>query len=346
MAFTEVSSAPSSSGTWDSLVVRSIEASEVLARQWDLPGNQKQRVIDALQDCSCLDDFLCKSLRYLMFWFFQRRDAFLSQETMTKWNRDVLDNYVLLPAAPGFVSRKECFFVSHFWRTREHPDPNGEYLRLLQAQLRHQDWSYIWVDWTCIPQSPHSQGEEAYFLRSLETMSGIIRNCGFIWFYPPFEARIWILYEIAEFVLTSSEDFEATPDIREFKDHIQEMVQTSVSSVLAKYSYTCTHDRDKAFLTSWLEILVLLTRLRIGIIDRRRFMDNMTWFPTVKTIEYHAAGGIILEFKKFQGTLIRNGECYTFTPFPKWVSLPIVISFVLLIVFKQDVGKYSANRQD
>lgn len=165
-------------------------------------------------------------------------------------------------------------------------------------------------------------------------MSGIIRNCGFMWFYPPFEARIWILYEIAEFVLTSSEDFEATPDIREFKDHIQEMVQTSVSSVLAKYSYTCTHDRDKAFLTSWLEILVLLTRLRIGIIDRRRFMDNMTWSPTAKTIEYHAAGGIILEFKKFQGTLIRNGECYTFTPFPKWVSIPIVISFVLLIVFK------------
>lgn len=324
MASSEVSSAPSSPGTWDSLVVRSIEAMEALASA--VPGNPKERVIDALQDCSCLDDFLCKSLSYIMFWFFQRRDAFLSQETMTKWNRDVLDNYVLLPATFGFVSRKECFFVSHFWRTREHPDPNGEYLRLLQAELQKQEWSYIWVDWTCIPQSPHSRGEEAYFLRSLETMSGIIRNCGFMYFYPPFEARLWILYEIAEYVLTCSGDFEATPDILEFKDHIQEMVQTSVGSVLAKYSYMCTHDRDKAFLTSWLEVLVLLTRLRIGIIDRRRFMDNMTWSPTATTI-HHAAGGM-LEFKKFQGTLIRNGECYTFTPFPKWVSLPIVITFV------------------
>ena len=193
---------------------------------------------------------------------------------MTKWSRDVLDNYVLLPATPGFVSRRECFFVSHFWRTQEHPDPDGVYLRLHQAELQPQHWSYIWVDWTCIPQSPHSQAEEAYFLRSLETMSGIIRNCGFAWFYPPFEARMWILYEVTEFALTSSEDFEATPDIREFKDHVQEMVQTSVRSVLDKYSYRCTYDRDKAFLTSWLEILVLLTKLRIGIVDIRRLMDD------------------------------------------------------------------------
>ena len=33
-------------------------------------------VIDTLQDYSCLDDFLCKAPEFLMFWFFQRRDAF------------------------------------------------------------------------------------------------------------------------------------------------------------------------------------------------------------------------------------------------------------------------------
>lgn len=325
MAFSEVSScAPPPSVAWDSLVVRSIEAAEVLA--WDAPGNSKQRVIDALQDCSCLDDFFCKAPKSMMFWFFQQRDAFLSQERMTKWSRDFLDDYVLLPATSGFVSRDTCFFVSHFWRTQEHPDPDGEYLRLFQAELQPQHWSYIWVDWTCIPQSPHSQAEEAHFLRSLETMSGIIRNCGFIWFYPPFEPRLWILYEITEFALTSSEDFEATPDVKEFKKHVQEMVQTSVRSVLDKYSYTCTHDRDKAFLTSWLEILVLLTRLRIRIDDIRKLMDSLTWFPIMKMIHLYTVDGILL-LSKFQGTLIRNGERYKFTPFPKW-----------------DGGKYSANR--
>jgi hypothetical protein len=87
---------------------------------------------------------------------------------------------------------------------------------------------------------------------------------------------MWILYETAEFALTSSEDFEATPDVREFKDHVQEMVQTSVRSVLDKYSCVCTCDRDQEFLLSWLVVLVLLTRLGVLIVDIRRLMHYMT----------------------------------------------------------------------
>jgi hypothetical protein len=314
------SSAHSQSVAWDSLVLRSIEASELLVRD----VQRVNRSFEVLKSYSCLDDFLRKAPEFLMFWFFQQRDAFLSQETMTKWSPNILDNYVLLPATSGFVSRNECFFVSHFWRTHDHPDPDGQYLRLLQAELQPQHWSYIWVDWTCIPQSPRSKAEEAYFLRSLETMSGIIRNCGFVWFYPPFEARLWILYEVAEFVLTSSGSILATPDIRKFKDHVQEMVQTSVRSVLDKYSYNCTYDGDKAFLTSWLELLVLLRRLVIDVLDIRRLMDHITWSRTTKEILVITANGN-LQLSKFQGTLIRNGECYMFTPFPEWVSLSIII---------------------
>jgi hypothetical protein len=126
--------------------------------------DQRQTVIDTLQNYSCLDDFLCKAPNSAMLWFFQQRDAFLSQERMTKWSRDALDDYVLLLATSNFVSRNDCFYVSHFWRTQEHPDPDSEHLRRFQAELQPQHWSYIWVDWTCIPQSPHSQAEEAYFL--------------------------------------------------------------------------------------------------------------------------------------------------------------------------------------
>ena len=338
MAFSELSSsALPPPGAWESLVLRSIAASKVIG--WDTQVKPKEMVSDFLRDNSCLDDFLRKAPSSMMFWFFQRRDAFLSQKTMTKWSRNALDDYVLLSAAPGFVSRDECFFVSHFWRTREHPDPDGECLRLLQAELRPQHWSYIWVDWTCIPQSPHSQAEATYFRRSLETMSGIIRNCGFAWFYPPFEAGMCFLYEFSENALTSYGDIEATPDIREFKDHVQEMVRTSVRSVLDKYSYRCTHDRDKAFLTSWLELLVLLTKLRIEILDIRRFMDLMTWFPTVKVNHLQTADDV-LQLNRYQGTLIRHGKRYLFTPFPEWVSLPTVILtiIVLLTVSERPVG--------
>jgi hypothetical protein len=135
---------------------------------------------------------------------------------MKKWSRDVLDDYVLLPASPGFVMRRDCFFVSHFWRTQDHPDLDGEYLHLHQAELESQTWSYIWVDWTCMPQSPRLLPEEAYFHRYLQTMSGIIRNCSFTYFYPPFEPRLWILYEITEYVLTCSGGIGIISDIEPF----------------------------------------------------------------------------------------------------------------------------------
>jgi hypothetical protein len=154
MASSKVFSTHPSSVAWKSLVLRSIEASEMLDRNF-AQGNLK-RFKELLQKCSSLDDFLSGAAAggFMMVWFFQRREAFLSQETMTKWSRNALDDYVLLPATDGFVSRKECFFVSHFWRTQEHPDPDGECLRLLQAELQSQHWLYIWVDWTCTPQSP------------------------------------------------------------------------------------------------------------------------------------------------------------------------------------------------
>lgn len=155
---------------------------------------------------------------------------------MQKWSRDRLDDYVLLPATNGFVSRTDCFFVSHFWHTKDDPDPGGKYLRLLQDELRPDTWSYIWLDWTCVPQHPRSQNEEAYFLRTLQTMSGIIRNSGFVWYYPPFEARLWILYEVAEYTLTCDEGFQTTEteDIRGFADHVKEMLQVGVRPTLDK----------------------------------------------------------------------------------------------------------------
>jgi hypothetical protein len=304
------------SNAWNSLVTRSIEAWDVLVTD---VKTERPLWVQLLQHHSCLDDFLREAPKSMMFCFFQKRDAFLSQKTMAKWSHSNLDNYILLPPSLGFVSRKECFFVSHFWRTQAHPDPHGVCLRLHQAGLRHQHWSYIWVDWTCIPQSPRSPAEEAYFLRSLQTMSGLIRNCGFVWFYPPWEARLWILYEIAEFILTSTDTVITTHDIKKYQDHIQEMLQTSVRSVLDKYNYRCTFDRDKMFLTSWLELLVLLRKLPIELLFVRRLLGHMTWAPMVKDTTVCTDDGS-LQLRKFEGILVRNGECYLFTPFPEWLG--------------------------
>jgi len=229
---------------WTSLIRRSIEARNTIRTQ-NVP-----KMIEILENWTSLDEFMDEAPKTIMFWFFQRREAFLSQKAMQKWSRDRLDDYVLLPATPGFVLRTNCFFVSHFWQTRDDPDPYGKCLRLLQNELCSQPWSYIWVDWTCIPQHPRSEREEAYFLRSLQAMPSIIRNSGFIWFYPPFETRLWILYEVAEYTLTAEGDWPTTPDIEEFIGHIKEMLQAGVRSTLEKHGYKCSYDRDKDFLTS------------------------------------------------------------------------------------------------
>lgn len=252
----------------------------------------------------------------------------MSQEKMTKWSSDRLEDYILLPAASGYVLRRDCFFVSHFWQTKDHPDPHGKILRLHQEELRQKEWSYIWVDWTCMPQEPRNQVEQTYFWRSLSTMSGIIRNCGFTWFYPPFEPRIWILYEVAEFFLTSEGALPDFDDIRPFKSHVEEMLRTSVQAVLTKHKYKSTYSRDEAFLMSWLEFLVLLKKLRLDIINLRSIMDALTWPPRTGVIMHGTPEGW-LNIERFKGTITRNGEVFNFTPFPLWVRVPDIPAYMV-----------------
>jgi len=114
--------------SWRSLVNRSIAA-------WDDLANDGRELvtklsIGILQKLSTLDDFLLKAGVFLTFWFFQTRTAFTFQNHMEKWSRDVLDDYSLLPGSKNFVLRKYCFFVSHFWDSPAHPDPDGGTLRL------------------------------------------------------------------------------------------------------------------------------------------------------------------------------------------------------------------------
>lgn len=295
---------------WRSLVSRSITAWDDLDR--DKQITNKDLPTTMLQRYHSLDNFLQDRGRLLMFWFFQHRNPFMSQNRIRKWSRDKLDNYILLPTSKGFVMRQHCFFVSHFWQTKDHPDPDGEYLRLHQVNLESQTWSYIWVDWTCMPQSPRAPPEQEYFRQCLRTMPGIIRNCGFTYFYPPFEARLWILFEITEYVLTCEGDIPITPDIKLYLQHIDEMRTIGVRATLAKYGYRCSDDGDRRHLTSWLELLILLSRLNFDIYMIRRLMDFMTW-SKASTLVYYP--GVKLD--RFEGTLVVNEETYTFTPFPQ-----------------------------
>jgi hypothetical protein len=200
---------------WSSLVRRSFEAWRAL------DGSERDLAFAMydLQKYATLDAFLSGVVMdsLVFFWFFQRREPFLAQKTMAKWSKDRLEDYILLPAMMGSVSRRECFFVSHFWQSKDDPDPGGKYLRLHQRELRPQAWLYIWIDWTCMPQEPRTKSEEAYFERALIYMPLIIQNSEFTWFYPPFEPRLWILYEITQFTFTYSGELPPVEDIKEIQ---------------------------------------------------------------------------------------------------------------------------------
>lgn len=332
----------SPSVAWRSLISRSLEAWAALERP------KHQLAESALQSYTDLDDFLTKFSTGLggpMFWFFQTREAFMSQETMTKWDRGRLDDFILLPGFPGFVTRDHCFFVSHRWHTRVDPDPAGKYLKLMQKELEAQPWSYIWVDWTCLPQDPRSEEEMVYFERALRTIPAIIRNCGFMWYYPGFEPRLWILYEVAEYALTCENAYEhlATDDIKEFMCHTTEMREVGVGATLEKYGYECDKDQDKKIITPWLELLVLLHGLRIDIDDIRRIQDGITWFRKSESMVIGTRNGAIT-IKRFKGTLILGDDEYKFAPFPQSVSFPTPpLAFSKLMKTRQTDVKNSTS---
>ena len=69
-----------------------------------------------------------------------------------------------------------------------------------------------------------------------------------------------------------------TSDIEPFLKHIDEMPKTGVQATLEKHKHRCSYDRDRQYLTSWLELLVLLQRSHFSIDMIRQMMDHMTWF--------------------------------------------------------------------
>lgn len=63
--------------------------------------------------------------------------------------------------------------VSHFWLTKEHPDPNGDHARKIVAWLgawRGLTFAAVFMDYMSLPQHPRSEPETAAFYAALRHM--------------------------------------------------------------------------------------------------------------------------------------------------------------------------------
>mmetsp|Transcript_137 Transcript_137/g.407 ORF Transcript_137/g.407 Transcript_137/m.407 type:complete len:632 (-) Transcript_137:125-2020(-) len=87
--------------------------------------------------------------------------------------------------------------ISHCWRSREHPDPQGRHLRTLGKALQlwysHFD-SYSWelaifLDWCSIPQLPRSAEDETRYEAALEHIH--------LWYTHPM-TDVWLLPAFSE----------------------------------------------------------------------------------------------------------------------------------------------------
>lgn len=274
---------------------------------------------------SFLAGYADPSIKQPHFWFFQLRSAFLAQTHFTEWSEDKLDGYVLMPAIPGFIFRSHHFFISHFWHTETHPDPEGVDLRLNQGVLEGQSWEYVWVDWSCVPQTRARRepgliiGADAYAQRCLRNVSDVIREAGFTYYYPDvWEPRLWILWEVAEYHWTSELPLDHSSDLEPFVRHVREMATEGVQKTLQKYGYRCREEADRRYLVSWLELGALLRKLCLSVTSVRMILRELTPFENEGMLFVTCPGddGPVVSVDKFAGILESEGETYHFTPCP------------------------------
>ncbi|KAH8649291.1 hypothetical protein BX600DRAFT_442552 [Xylariales sp. PMI_506] len=298
------------SGTFKSLTERSITAWKALAWVGEADEKEASFILQAgaLRALRSIDDL---SGSTQLFFFFQRRESFMNRGYFSKWDSCRLDDYILLPAASGFINKKDCFFVSHFWRTQEHPDPSGEDFRLVRGDLAGQAWKYVWVDWTCLPQTPRTEGQEKYFMKMLPRSPLVMRDCGFEWRYPKFQPRLWVLVEVAQFMLTS-DSYDVTPDIKPFIDDVLKMKTKEPLLVIMDRGYKCSASRDFRLLLGWLELLVIISKLNRDVSYRRMVLDHVEMPAVASFTEYQHC----LKINKATGIVTHKVAGYHF--FPLW----------------------------
>jgi hypothetical protein len=123
-----------------------------------------------------------------------------------------------------------------------------------------------------MPQGTRSQVQQDYFKRMLRFIPALLRDCAFEWRFPAFEPRAWILFEVAENILTHK-SYTITSDIQPFISHIAEMIKEGVRPVISKHHYGCTNGSDLDLVIGWLELLIILAKVVPDVKERKEMLD-------------------------------------------------------------------------
>ncbi|KAH8587249.1 hypothetical protein B0O99DRAFT_642407 [Bisporella sp. PMI_857] len=300
-----------------SLVTRSISAWRSL--QPSVYTTKAQMDADIAQYTRLLNSFstvedVMKSI--YAFWFFQTKESFLKHGKFRKWDPKELDSYVIMPIVEGFCDSKDSFFVSHYWHTQDDPDPQGVDYKEISKTLRREkkQWSYVWTDWTCLPQAPRSETEDKYFEKMLYRVPKLIRECRFAFTYAKFSARLWTIFEWSQIVLFQSSTFNDSGEPRTMPEHFSKdlflMSQHGVGTLVEARQYEATSKRDAWLLIGWLELHILLLKLIPNPTIRKHLFDELDK-PFAGVLHHYDIG---MEIDKKNGMVIYQGKIYRFSP--------------------------------
>jgi hypothetical protein len=72
----------------------------------------------------------------------------------------------------AYDSSLDKVFVSYRWLSRDHPDPDGRQLKLLQRYVKPD--AFYWIDYTCLPQPPMNTVDAALLSQSLARLTSLL----------------------------------------------------------------------------------------------------------------------------------------------------------------------------
>ena len=212
--------------------------------------------------------------------FFVRRDALFRMEKFVVWE-DVPSEWLFVAQFLEVINNRDFMFFSHFWRTREHPDPEGEDLQFLKSALADltEPAKYIWIDFCCLPQRQETKEETRYADVMLSKIPYLLQNCCFIWFYVKNDNRnrAWIFYEVFLTVLLIH-----LPQIHDldpkYVNLITEFLNTgeSVSAFINRNNLNTSSQGDLTYICNSLTAILKLRSFQYPISWTRQIIAQMT----------------------------------------------------------------------
>lgn len=217
--------------------------------------------------------------------FFVRKEAILKMKRFIVWEEMNFNDFILIPLDSLFINNHDCQFFSHFWRTKNHPDPDGYDLELLKQHLRQDKITkYVWIDYCCIPQHLDHEIKQRYFEYILTRIPVLIQECSFNFFYIENDVRnrVWIFYEMMLYNLIHVKKLPITEDNEKYYNFMLKFLSENnlLEDFFVRNDFKTASEDDLTYIIKYLTIFMKLGSIIDDIAQIHELLDNLNFLTT------------------------------------------------------------------